>query len=288
MLGFALPACTPPPLRPKAANPFADPQNLSVERLAELVEDKDPEIRAQAAYHLRGQGSDPAAAVLLIGGLQDSHAEVRAAAASSIEALGDGTHLKSAAPALVKALSDSSPKVRSMAALALGKIQSPEGPAALVLLLKDQDRMARWAASVALGKSGAAGVPELSRALWDKDPLVRLGALQALSFMGKDAVAAVPSLAQKLSDEDPSVRAAACGALASVGEGAAEAALPALGKLAGDGEPSVRLAAVRSLPRLAHAGFTAEAVALLKRFLSDKSPEVRAAAQEGLGSLPSR
>jgi HEAT repeat protein len=74
-------------------------------------------------------------------------------------------------------------------------------------------------ATIALGRIGAAAVPDLVRALGDPDPGVRLRAAEALARIGPDAKEAVPELIRLLSDEREHVetRKAAAWALGQIG-----------------------------------------------------------------------
>lgn len=79
----------------------------------------------------------------------------------------------------------------------------------------------------ALGRIGAAAVPELTAALSDTDPRVRAQAGRALARIGPPAKEAVPILTQRLDDPDEDVRQAAARALGQIGPAAADA-VPAL------------------------------------------------------------
>src|SRR5581483_2349110 len=107
----------------------------------------------------------------------------------------------SAVPALTHALSDSTPRVRAMAAMAL------EGS----------------------GPRAASAVPQLTAALQDPSDSVRHFAADALGAIGPPAASAVPALAERLAakDERGFVFVSVAGALAKIGPDA-KAALPAL------------------------------------------------------------
>jgi HEAT repeat protein len=83
------------------------------------------------------------------------------------------------------------------------------------------------AAKDALGRIGAAAVPPLIDALRDRDPAVRLKAIEVLGRMGEDAGAAVPELVRLLDDPDIDVRKAAARTLGRIGP-AAQTAVPSL------------------------------------------------------------
>jgi len=85
------------------------------------------------------------------------------------------------------------------------------------------------AAGDALGRIGAAAVPDLVQALQSQDSAVRLKAIEVLGRMGSDADAdgAVPHLVKLLDDPDPAVRKASARTLGLIGP-AAKDAVPAL------------------------------------------------------------
>ncbi|MAW61699.1 MAG: glucose dehydrogenase [Planctomycetes bacterium] len=117
--------------------------------------------------------------------LQDSDAEVRAQAARGV---GDSGF--DAAPALAEALQDPSARVRYFAAQSLGKVGGPDQVAALFALLaenNDTDRFLRHAASWALG--GIGDLDQLTAASNHASPAVRLGAVLALRRMQHPSIA---------------------------------------------------------------------------------------------------
>lgn len=93
--------------------------------------------------------------------------------------------------------------------------------------------LAAWteqeAAAEALGRIGAAAVPELVQTLQSPNAAVRLKGVEVLGRMGADAKDAVPQLVRLLDDPDLDVRKAAARTLGRIGPGAHEA-VPALMK----------------------------------------------------------
>lgn len=104
------------------------------------------------------------------------------------KALGrQGPSVRSAAPALVAALQDPDPMVRSMAASALGKIGAVESADALVRALSDPVVPVRFWAADALGRLGAAppgARAALERLVAEGEPHVKAAALRALAALG--------------------------------------------------------------------------------------------------------
>jgi quinoprotein glucose dehydrogenase len=119
--------------------------------------------------------------------LDDKDAEVRAQAAKS---LGDLKFAK-AQDALVKKLTDSEPRVRFFAAQSLGKLGNEASAEPLLALLRandNKDQYLRFVAANALSKLGAAGA--LAKAVRDPSAAVRLGVLLAYRYSSDPAIAA--------------------------------------------------------------------------------------------------
>jgi HEAT repeat protein len=111
----------------------------------------------------------------------------------------------------------------------------------------DDDKAQR--ASSRLFDMGQKAVPELKKAVRDKDEKVRLAVITILGQLGDLAQDAKNELADALSDAIASVRLAAAQALGKIGP-AAKAAYPQLIRAAGDPHPQVREAVNDSLRRL--------------------------------------
>jgi HEAT repeat protein len=165
-----------------------------------------------------------------------------------------GPDAKDAIPALVRALRDKSPLVRSEAAVALGKIgpdadevvealatacrdkdygvrinvvkalglcapTNASGVAHLETTLADTRREVCYASYRSLGKGGKPSVPVLVRALGQNDPWHRKYAARALgdAARGTSNAAAAEALVEALSDKDAEVRREAAWSLGLVG-----------------------------------------------------------------------
>jgi HEAT repeat protein len=88
----------------------------------------------------------------------------------------------------------------------LGQEAADAVPALLVMLCRDPYPRNREAAWDALARIGKAGVPQLVRALDDKDPAIRRAALFILAYLGSDARLAVSQLVDRLGRGDPEMR----------------------------------------------------------------------------------
>jgi beta-lactamase regulating signal transducer with metallopeptidase domain len=112
------------------------------------LKDADPEVREQAAFALGRYRDDPRVVAALEGALKDSVAGVRQHAAFSLGQIGSDR----AAQALVTALSDKEAEVRAQAAFALGQVGGPNIVDALKTALSDADPEVRANAAFALGR----------------------------------------------------------------------------------------------------------------------------------------
>jgi len=112
------------------------------------LKDADPEVREQAAFALGRYHDDPRVVVALEGALKDSVADVRQQAAFSLGQIGSDR----AAQALITALSDKEAEVRAQAAFALGQVGGPKIVDALKTALSDADAEVRANAAFALGR----------------------------------------------------------------------------------------------------------------------------------------
>ena len=140
--------------------------------------------------------------------LSSKTAATRASAARDVvrHALADASLRDRAVPALVAALDDDAPLVRSASAVGLGELEAHEALPKLLVRVEDDDPHVRQMALAALGEIGdERALPRLVRALADTRPEVRYQAVIAVSRMAKASDAA-EALARAASDADESVR----------------------------------------------------------------------------------
>ena len=155
--------------------------------------------------------------------------------AAAIEVDGMEPVTRDLLPKLVNALSDTNPRMRGLAAQALGRLGA-EARTSLPQLagaVSDSSAYVRKLAVSALGNIGPEvkrAVPELTKALGDIDPYIRCGAAEILGETGAEAGSAVPGLISMLGDRDPSVRHCSIVALGRIGPGA-ERAIPELSRI---------------------------------------------------------
>jgi HEAT repeat protein len=187
-------------------------------------------------------------------GLDDADARARRAVIDVLETL--GATAAPAAPALVKALSDSDPFVRWSAARTLGKISPASAETAvpaLVELLKDADLDLRVAAAASLeryGRAARTAVPGLMQMLHATDADLRVAVIHALGAIGSpEAAQALPGLTTAVSDPDPRVQQAAAEVLGELGPVAGDAVEP-LRRALQTGAPKVQKAAGEALLKI--------------------------------------
>ena len=258
------------------------PRQVALPVLLEAISDKDPALRAAAAYGLTTIG--PAAAAVaprLAEALRRDGAEaVRSAAARALGSLGMGA--KAVVPALFEALSDPREGVRWAAADALSKMDLAAlgAVAPLATALRSPDSYVRGFAAWTLGNLGSAArdaVPALVQALGEAEGAPTVEA--ALARIGPAAAEAVPALLLDLKHKDGGRRWRAARTLGRLGP-AARAAVPGLVEALHDPEEMVRAHAARALGRI---GLEARpAAAALQRATGDPDESVR---QEARGAL---
>jgi HEAT repeat protein len=210
----------------------------SVERgiavLIPLLHDRSPEVRRTAAESL-GKIGDPSTATALVPLLTDPTPSVRTAAAQALGRIADPTD-EAVITALIRALQDSSNRVKQVAALAIAEIEpSARQLRAVADLLRAPDVQVRRAAVRALlvvdtGPFVEALLPMMD----DPDAEGRQGAVAALSLSGDPRAAA--ALEKRLAqDPSPAVRAEAAYHLGQLSGGGILARLQAK-----ESDPDVR------------------------------------------------
>jgi HEAT repeat protein/Ca2+-binding EF-hand superfamily protein len=242
------------------------------------LREQSPESRSQAAGRLAELGQDAKSALdflrvlalddndavrdaaqkavrrieadLLAGltcGLRDSSADVRSQAARELAAMGPGA--KPALPGLVEALADSNSEVR----VAVRGVFVAIGPDAVMVL---------------------------GEALRDKDPQVRLNALNVLGWMGSDARFVMPDLLAVTFDPDAKAKEEALAALARIGDYAIPYLIQSLER---EKNPDRQKPLVEALGRIGH-----DAGPMLRKALQAARPEVAEATAEVLTKVSSQ
>lgn len=195
-----------------------DPE--AVPALKKALSDPDPGVRWMALEALGAIGSPALPVLTALLGSDDI--DLRWGAAVALGEIGD----PEAVGPLARSLEDEDRYVRTRAALALAAIGARALPS-LAAAAGHRDAGVRWAAALALGKIGSPdGIPPLSVLVADPDPGVRWKAAEALGAVG--GAASVIPLVGALGDGDEEVRGAASAALITIGEAAVAPLIDAL------------------------------------------------------------
>lgn len=137
-----------------------------------------------AEYQQAGAGQQALASVVPL--LDDKDQEVRAQAA---KVLGEG-RVEKAYPRLLAALKDTAPRVRFLAALAVAKFERPDAVAPAIAMLRennDQDQYLRHAGVMMLASSG--DLAALQHAASDDSAAVRMASLLAMRRLESPEIA---------------------------------------------------------------------------------------------------
>ncbi len=219
---------------------------------------------------------------------EDKNHKARAYAATALGKLDSdaksaapGLVEKSVVPALIDALKDDHPRVRSAAVRAL-RHMGPQGKVAVPLViekLKDEDRMVRSGAAGVLAEIAEpelkSAVPALTKALDDEYVFVRTRSAKALGRIGPDAKVAVTALIETLTD-----RTTAVSSIRALVQIDAQAAIPVLIKTLSNKYDYIREETAEAL-----GGIGPEARAALpalKQLTKDPDRQVAKAATEAI------
>ncbi len=145
--------------------------------LIDAYDDPSEAVRSECIIALAQLREPAAASVFKTALFQDASSRVRLAAVRGVYQLGG----LGAAPAITKALKDTSPTIRRRAAVCLGWLDARTDAGALLPLFRDGDANVRAAAVEAVGTLRfRSAIPGLIKALEDKDPRVRQRANHSL------------------------------------------------------------------------------------------------------------
>ena len=172
---------------------------VTVQALARVLNDKNPQVRKEATETLAKIGDLSTLQALIIA-LESNNSDIRKEAA---ETLGNIGHSEAVKP-LIGLLKDVNPDVRQAAAEALVKIGGLHAIEGLIAALQDSDSYVREAAAEILGKISNPALDPLMYALWEDDWEVRIEAAKALGRLRDGR--AVNSLIAVLKCEDRGTR----------------------------------------------------------------------------------
>jgi HEAT repeat protein len=236
------------------------------EALVGALQDRDPEVRTEAAYALGHLEQDAAALSALVAAIDDPNPRVRSAAVAGLR----GELSDNAIRALGRAANDPEPTVRAVTVWTLyylghrARLAIP----AVVRSLRYEDAPRNWRLRDYFKASAARSIAAMRDSLKSEDAATRLAGLRGLRLIGRVPIA--EEIGTLLSDDpDPYVRLAAAHTLAELRDRAAKA-VPALVATLEDADPSVRLAAGRALSAVGQ-----DAVPALIRLLGEAEGEER-------------
>ncbi len=261
-----------------------DASGETVATLIELLQSEKPLVRWRAALALGRIGPKASASVdVLAKNLESQDDSTRWFAAWALGRMGPDAG--KAVDALGKALL-SDTRTAARAAWAILQIGPNDAEKAIPQLLKalgNREGGVSWNAAKALARIGKPAVPHLIRTLSGKSSGAAANAAFALGMMtGGQGVPAVPALSKNLSSKDPAVRRASARTLGSLGPEAKDAVDP-LARCLKDEVVDVRKLAAQSLGKIGPGA--ASATTALAAALSDKESLVRAAAAAALGRI---
>ena len=198
-----------------------------VPALTKALENKDSDVRSNAAVALAQIGTDAKDAVpALITALQDKDSNVRNNASEALGQIGKDAipALITALPTLITALRDKDSNVRNNAAEALGQIGKDDVPA-LITALQDEDGDYQLLAAVALANIGVKSQDVVSVLLanLEGNPYCDSNTILASETLGKMGKDIVPTLITTLKNKDYGVRFGAIRALKNIGVEAKDA-----------------------------------------------------------------
>jgi len=245
-----------------------------IERLIELLKDKDSKVRMSVVDVLGDIDSDNTVESL-ISLLKVKDRDVRWNVVYALGRIGSDRAIE----LLVPLLKDKDRDVCWDAAHALGYIGSDKAIVQLTSLLKDRNSIVRRAAASSLGETGSVeAVESLITLLKDKNSFVRWDAANALGMIGSDR--AIEPLIPLLKDKDEDVQSRAAGALGRIGS---DRAIELLVPLLKDKDSLVRTNTVYVLGSTG----SEKAVELLIPLLKDEDAIVRTFAAGALGEIGS-
>ena len=247
---------------------------------------------------------------LLVKAFRSSDAEIQSVALNALLTIRPAEKL--IVPALAALLMDSQAGISERAALALGRFGPAARPALPTLVVfaerHEKYRIAlteigrpavpevlkrvenvpaaslnreHWTIKLLAG-IGAAGLPELEKALTSPAASVRVATLGTLNELGEQSREVRPAVLKLTGDSDPSVRATALSAIVSMATDTG-GTLKKIEAAMRDPAPVVRLSAAMAAEAL---GATARGLAAsLTPLLDDKDPGVRAAALRAAGAV---
>jgi HEAT repeat protein len=197
-------------------------EEVGIDSLVAALEDKEPDIRSQAATALGNFGqSDERVIAALVAALKNDYSITPSPVIEALVELGHRD--KQVLAALASALEDQNSSRRLQAAWTLVKLDQRDERvlAALVAALKEDDLNVRYQAIWALrelGKGDKSTITALLAALKDNESYVSSQAIWALGELGKNDERTITTLLAALKDNESYVRSQVAQALGELGK----------------------------------------------------------------------
>ncbi len=206
-----------PKIRARAVEAMGKLQDPScLEGLTEMLNDLNHNVRIQAAFALGQLGNSQAENTLIARVSEKELTKVKIHIVEALSKIGSSASF----PVFIKLLKSEDDKLRAEAALSLGrmarrKLTDISATNWLASLVADQNGNVRWKACYSLAQIGTGlDATPLREAIFDKNPLVRMYAIQALGKL-RDLTILEPCGAVIKNDSDWRVRVEAVNALAN-------------------------------------------------------------------------
>ncbi|MEO6785900.1 MAG: HEAT repeat domain-containing protein [Chthoniobacteraceae bacterium] len=252
------------------------------ELLARLAAEKEQDVRIALLGALPRVGLPPEKIIPpLVQAFRDGDDQLRSAALNGLLLIRPAE--KTAVPAMAALLSNPQPAVAGRAALALGRFGTA-AKSAIPALVKGaaRDDSTRPAFIAALTEIGGPAVPEVLKQI-EKTPAASLTREHwALKLLAGIGAAGLPELTKALDSPVASVRVAALGTLNELGEQSREAHAAVL-KLTADADPFVRATSLSTLVSMATD--TGGTLKKIEAAMRDPVPVVRLSAATSAGAL---
>lgn len=263
---------------------------LKVDACADLLSNADMRVRLRAQWELASRGGE--GWVALLGACANTHdlltrlhgiwglgqaLRTHGAVAGANEPTGAERTQRVAeiGAALVEALADEDPEIRTQLARVLGEAKWMPALESLITLASDEDLRVRMSAATALGRLGSKeAIPALVAMLWeneDLNPFVRHAASLALARIGDRE-----KLLELASDQFPQVRLGAVLALRRLAD-------PALARSLFDPERRIATEAARAIHDLPIEGARPALLALAERWATASGGDSAAASGAAIG-----
>ena len=265
-----------------AASP--EPKAFALGAAIEKLKHAHESVRLSALGEILGARAGAQALDQIAACLNDSNQRVRRAA---ITVLGETGPV--AIAALTGGLNEKQPCAIRMLAASLMARWSDEASSAidpLIACLRASEEELRSVAALALGKIGGEAVPALRKLLSNSNSPAQVGAAQALGYVGHSAAEALDDLRLITKGQYPVLLQLACASAAFKISGNSQDGLPIMLKALQSSDEPTRLNVLQSLGESGPGA--QEATQMVVKCLDDKSATIRSSAALAMGRIGAR